>query len=184
MTARQFREDITDFADLSDFLDDENDEYLSDADIRYYDDLDSVIDEDVDNFVRYDYDGWYELYSYLGDVGRMDHGEGWYHRNGSFDYDFLTQTDFEDIKAEIYERYANNGWFEEDDEDEYEEEEEPVDPEDLIPLEEEDVSFDELFASGVEAVLKAQEERIENQKKKEAEETAKLEHMLFSAAFA
>lgn len=184
MTARQFLEDVTDFSDLADFLDEENDDYLSDADIQYYDDLDNAINEDVDTYIRYDGGGWQDLYDYLGDVGRMDHGDGWYRRNGAFDYDYLTQTDFEEFKADIYERYLDNGWFEADDEDEYEEEEEPVDPEDLIPLEEEDVSFDELFASGVEAVLKAQEERIENQKKKDAEETAKLEHMLFSAAFA
>ena len=181
MTAAQFNENVTNFSELEDFLDEEQDSYLSDNEIRWHESLDDAIDEDVSDSLSYYNYGWKDLYDSLRGVHDMDEGDGWYRKNGIFDYDYLDDDDFEDIKSEVYDRYLSHGWFDEedDDDDPCEEEEDPyVDPEDLIPLEEESVSFGELFVSSVDAMLKAREERIESQKKKEAEEAKMFEDML------
>lgn len=187
MTASEFRDNVTSMGDLEEFLNDNNDDYLDQLGIAWYDGLGEAIDDDINDYVRYSDYGWETLRDYLNDVENMDCGEGWYRKDGSFEYQYLDYEDVDNIINEVYERYVDNGWFDEEDDDEDEEDEsceEESDPEDEIPLEVECVSFAELFSSGVDAISAAREKRIAEENRKIAEENRAFEEMLERTAIA
>ncbi len=189
MTASEFNDRVTSMTELEEFLSDNNDYYLDDIGVAWYDGLDDAINDDLSDYIRYGNDGWEALRDYLDDVGDMNCGEGWYRRNGSFDYDYLDHEDVDGIISEVYERYVDNGWFEEENDDDDDDEddetgEDVTDPEDEIQLESECVSFAELFSSGVDAITAAREKRIEEENRKIAEENRAFEEMLERTAIA
>jgi len=139
MTANEFLENVNSYYDLKDFC--------SETGCDYCDNIldDDSLDEEVDYALseyRRDYN-WREIRDLLSDIPT---GYDWYRCDGSFDYVGLDDSDFDDIKDEVYEWALNNGYFDDEvDEDEEEYEEESVEEDDYEPLEEEDFSVGDLF---------------------------------------
>lgn len=142
MTRDEFLESVNDWWELKDFCSEIGCEYC-----------DSIIDDDgLDEEVEYalgeylrDYN-WREIRDMLGDIPT---GYNWYRCDGSFDYVGLDDSDFEDVKDEVYEWAFNNGYFD-DDEEEGEEYDDATEPEfcdetEEDPVEEEDFSVSDLM---------------------------------------
>lgn len=110
--------------------------------------LDEAIAEDF----RYTDYGWVDIRSWLNDI---EEGYECYKRVGSFEYEYLTDGDFEDYKSEMLRCMIDNGYIDDDEDETEEEEDEEVyyvlaDGEDIESDEpeppEEDIAVAELFS--------------------------------------
>lgn len=77
------------------------------------------LDEAISNDFRYTDYGWVDIRSWLNDI---EEGYECYKRTGSFEYEYLTDSDFEDYKDELLRSMIDDGYID-DDEDEDDEEE-------------------------------------------------------------
>lgn len=116
---------------------------------------DLVLGEDLDGAIAEDFRhadfGWVDIRSWLNDI---EEGYECYKRTGSFEYEYLTDGDFEDYRAELLRSMIDDGCID-DDEDGIEEEDEDVyyvlaDGEDIESDQpeppEEDIAVAELFS--------------------------------------
>ena len=157
MTRGEFINDIQYWSELIDFCWEINCyicEDIYDSEAR-----DDYIDEDLSYII----DGatWRSVLDTLQDYER-DSGYDYYYRDECGTFHGLDDDDFENYKNDVLDWADNREVW-----DEEEEEEDPelyVNPEDKIPVEAEDVSMDELFASGISALsMKDIEENIIDQ---------------------
>lgn len=138
MTRQEFIDGVTSLHELIDFCYEENLDYCDDvySEESYNGRIEDELEERARNDSWQDVRDW--LY-YLPD--RCDY----YIRDNYGDWSEANDDDFENTKNEILELYDDNDYWDEDEEEE--EIEEYHDPEDEIPVEDEDVSFDELFTT-------------------------------------
>ena len=167
MTRDEFYEEVASWYDLINFCSDNGcEDFVSD--IYDEDARDEYINDCLVDWARSD--TWTELYSRLEDIPTGYE----YYRNEYGDWEGLDDGDFDDIREEVAEWCDRNGIWDEEEEDEPDEEddeedavEEYVDPEDTIPTEAEDCSFDELFfarvvcVQSIQATARAEEEADE-----------------------
>lgn len=150
MTRQEFIDDVTTWYELIEFCYDENLDYCENIyDEESYDDkINSKLAE------RAGYDSWQDIYDWLNSLPNgyeyyiVDEDEEWYAAGDD---------DFDRIKGEVLEYMDDNDCW---DEDEEEEPREYIDPEDEIPVEEEGVSFAELFTACNSKVQKLKSDRI------------------------
>lgn len=167
MTRNDFIEDITSWYELIDFCNDEGcEDYVED--VYSEDSYDDYINEEVRDRVRQD--GWQDILSWLQN---LPDGYDYYIRDDYGEWRGADDDDFESIKRDVID-YMDDGEYWDDDE-----EEEPVsnetyaDPEDAIPVEDEGVSFAELFTACNSKVQKLKSKAIADAAAEErAEETA------------
>lgn len=166
MTRQEFLDNINDWDDLLGFCRDEECSICDD--IYDEDDMDNYINEHLVDMAS-DARNWY---SFRDDLSSIPTGYDYYLYNSWFDWDGLTDDDFEDYKSEVCDWMDDGGyWDEEDDEEEDEDyiidDEEPVpytppapqlDPDDLVPIDDEDISMTELFSAcskGLQSITQA-----------------------------
>ena len=148
MTRREFEDDVCSFDDLIDLCSEEGCSECSD--IYSYDDYNTAVNEELED--RVSYDGWIEIRDWLDSLPT---GYDWY-RKSEWDGSWKSLNDYDD-----FDRYKENvrDWMDEYGRWDDDEEEAPYeDPEDLVPVEQEAVSFEELMMSGsavVEAARRA-----------------------------
>lgn len=165
MTRREFIEDVTTWCELIDFCNDEGcEEYVEN--IYYEDSYDDAIDSQLADMVRDR--SWQDVLSWLQD---LPSGYDYYIQD-DYEWREADDDDFDSIKNDVLEYMDDGDWWDED-----EEEEEPVDeyeePDDTEPVEEEDVSFADLFSTCNSKVQKIKSEAEANAAaEEEAEETA------------
>lgn len=117
MTRAEFVESVTTFYDLVN-MDSEYSCGICD-DLVLGDDLADAINEDF----RYnDYD-WIDIRNWLNDI---EEGYECYKRNGSFEYEYLTEGDFEDYKEELLRYMCDEEYIDYDEEEDDEDDEEEV----------------------------------------------------------
>lgn len=145
MTRQEFIDDIRYWSDLIDFCSDNGCDYCED--IYDSDAWNDYVNDDVAEMARND--GWRDILSVLQGYDEIS-GYDYYRRNDYGEWIGLDDDDFESYKDDVCEWMDNNDYWDEEDE------EEPpvsyVNPEDVTPLEAEDVSMDDLFLSGIEAL--------------------------------
>ena len=142
MTRQDWIDDITTWYELIDFCNDEGyEDYIND--IYSEESRDDYISNDLVDMAR-NADSWVSLMETLQDIPtgydyyrQDDYGE-WF----GLDDDY----DFRDRKEEILDRLDEDEFW-----DDYDEEEEPIeeyeDPEDSVPVEDEDMDVSELFTT-------------------------------------
>ena len=145
MTRQEFIDDIYYWSELIDFCSDNGCDYCEDIyDSETWNDY---VDDDVAEMaINY---GWRDILSALQGYDEIS-GYDYYRRNDYGEWIGLDHDDFEALKDDVC------GWMDDNDYWDEEDEEEPpvsyVNPEDVTPLEAEDVSMDDLFLSGIEAL--------------------------------
>lgn len=171
MTRQEFIENVTSWWDLIDFCRDEGSSIC-----------DSIYDEEGrDDFVNDRLSDWTREYSWqevLGFLDQIPTGYDYYRYDDYYDeWEGLDNDDFYAYKDDVLEwADDHNIWDEEDEDEEGQfEYEEPLrqrniaasvaehDPEDDVPIEEEDFSIDVLFASSIVSLnnISAQQEQQE-----------------------
>lgn len=136
-------------------------------------DLDEAIAEDF----RYTDYGWVDIRSWLNDI---EDGYECYKRTGSFEYEYLTDVDFDEYKAELLRSMIDDGYIDDDEDGIEEHEDEDVyyvlsdgDDAESVELEppEEDIAVAELFSicNSNFRVLKSEDERKREADEEEAE---------------
>lgn len=144
MTRDEFYEEITDWWELKDFCDNES---LSTLDCIYDEyDFDEHIDDALDNVVRFGGEGWYDIKDMLNEVPT---GHRFYYVDPDDAWNcWGVDDDFEDWKQDVINAMDDLGlWEIEDDDDE-----EEVDPDDLIPVADEPIAFDDFMNASLVAL--------------------------------
>lgn len=143
MTRSEFLENVTDWSELIEFCRDEDCDICEDV----YDEesRDDVITERIVDWAR-NADSWQDLADRLSEITT---GYDYYSEDDYGDWNGLTDSDFEDYKTDVLDWMDNNDYWDEDEDEDEEEEyyEPPTDPEDEIPVAEEAVPLEELFAT-------------------------------------
>ena len=159
MTRNEFIENVTTWGELVGFCYDANLEECI-GDIYSEDAYNDYINETLYDYVRDN--GWTDVLEYLQDLP-----SGYdYYLNVDGDWDGLYYNDncsgFEYYKDAVLERMDNeDAWDEEDEEPEIIND---VDPFDEVPVEQEDISVDDLFATCNDAVQRIEQHEIEQQR--------------------
>ena len=114
MTRREFDE-IGSFGELQDVCRDYGCDYMDD----YMDDesMDTQICESITDALEHKV--WYEVKELLD--GIEFYGEGWYRRDGEWDWEYVSDDSLDDLKEEVREWMENHDCFEDDEDDDYEE---------------------------------------------------------------
>ena len=150
MTRREFINDVQYWSDLLDFCSDEGCDYCED--VYSSDQWNDWIDDNMYDWARNN--GWREILRILQDYDELT-GYDYYRKDEYGDWYGLDDNDFESYKNDVLEYMDDNDYWDE------EEEEKPpapyVSPEDIAPLETEDISIDDLFLSGIEALKTSQD---------------------------
>lgn len=165
MTRREFIENVTTWGELVEFCYDEGLEECIE-DIWSEDSYDECINEFLRDYVRSH--SWVDVLDYLNDLPsgydyyqRGDYDETW---TGLNYYDCCDEW----YKNNVMERMNNDDAWDEEEEEEEEAEESAIidneDPFDNIPVEQEDILVDDLFAACSDAVLQIKQREIEQQK--------------------
>lgn len=151
MTRQEFL-GIEYWSDLIDFCADEDIGFCDEIydETSYNDKIDDELEEQVH------YDGWQDIRNWLNALPR---GCEYYFRDEDNGWSEATDENFETIKDDILDFMDDNDRWEEDEE----ETEEYYDPEDETRIEDEDISFAELFSA-----CNSKVQKIENDKKAEA----------------
>lgn len=141
MTRQEFIDDITSWWELIDFCNDEGyEEFVED--IFDEEDRDSYINDNLLDMAR-NADSWEDLLSTLRDIPT---GYDYYRRDDYDEWSGADDYDFNEIKDDLLERLDEDEFWED-----YDEEEEPLeeyaDPDDLVPVEDEDMDVSELFTT-------------------------------------
>lgn len=175
MTRDEFINGINEWWELIDFCNNENCDICED--IYDEDERDDYINSNLYEIVA-EACNWYNLKETLENIPT---GDGYYFCNG-WDWDRLDDDDFRAYKNDVLEWMDDNVMWDDEDE-EYDEEfydeyapgdgeeppyEEDIDPYDLVPLEDEDISVSDLFSAcgnSLKTFTKAnKEEEKENEK--------------------
>ena len=113
MTVEQFNDEVTSMAELIDFC---NDNGV----------CEDVIENIIDDYTMADYI-WDSIRDYWGswqdlryDLGNIPEGYDFYRYDGSLEYTGLDESDFRDLKQEVFDNLVDMDWFEIDGEDECE----------------------------------------------------------------
>ena len=145
MTRQEFIDNIHYWSELIEFCSDNGCDYCED--IYDSDAWNDYVNDDVAEMARND--GWRDILGVLQEYDELS-GYDYYRRNDYGEWIGLDDDDFESYKDDVC------GWMDDNDYWDEEDEEEPpvsyVNPEDVTPLEAEDVSMDDLFLSGIEAL--------------------------------
>lgn len=161
MTRQEFIDDVTSWGELLDFCSAEDCDicsYVYDEDYR-----DECIEDRLVDWARNN--NWRELYDILDHL-RDNSGYDYYIYDDYYDtWEPATDEDFERYKDDVLGWMDGNGYWE-DDEDESEEEEyavveEPIDPEDITPVPDEECSIMDMFSAGIGCVKSVAAEEIE-----------------------
>lgn len=151
MTRQEFIDNIHYWSELIEFCSDNGCDYCED--IYSSDAWNDYVDDDVAEMAGND--GWRVILDVLQGYDELS-GYDYYRRNDYGEWIGLDDDDFESYKDDVC------GWMDDNDYWDEEDEEEPpvshVNPEDVTPLEAEDVSMDDLFLSGIEALKTKQNE--------------------------
>lgn len=178
MTRSEFVETVTTFYDLVNI----DREYGCGV----CDDL--VLGEDLDNEIDYDFRNvdysWTDIRDWLNDI---EEGYECYKRNGSFEYEYLTDGDFEDYKEELLRYMCDEGYIDDEEEDEEDDEEEvyyiAVDCDDVEADEqeppEEDIGVAELFSVCNSNFRVLKQEDIKRQSADEVDEAPEFDSLLW-----
>lgn len=145
MTRQEFIDNIHYWSELIEFCSDNGCDYCEDIyDSETWNDY---VDDDVAEMAGND--GWRVILDVLQGYDELS-GYDYYRRNDYGEWIGLDDDDFESYKDDVCGWMDNNDYWDEEDE------EEPpvsyVNPEDVTPLEAEDVSMYDLFLSGIEAL--------------------------------
>ena len=151
MTRQEFINDIQYWSELLEFCYDEEC-YICD-DVYDSDQWNNSIDENVSEMAGND--SWRDILATLQDYENIS-GYDYYRRNDYGEWYALEDDDFDSYKDDVMEWMDNNDRWDEDEEEEEDPPQYYVDPEDVTPLEAEDVSMDDLFLSGIEALKASQ----------------------------
>lgn len=145
MTRDEFYEEITDWWELKDFC---NNESLSTLDCIYDEyDFDEHIDNALDNVIRYEGEGWYDIKDRLNDVPT---GHRFYYVDPDDAWNcWGVDDDFEGWKQDVINTMDDLGLWDEAEDDDYEED---VDPDDLIPVADEPIAFDDFMNASLVAL--------------------------------
>lgn len=152
MTRQEFIDEIDDFDALTNFCLDVNCSLCDDVydEEAWNDDIDESLCETAQN------NSWRDMLDILQEYYRIS-GCGWYRRDDYGEWYCLDDDDFTAYKECILHYGDDNDIW-----DDEEEEEEPTasyaNQEDIAPLETEDISIDDLFLSGIEALQTRQGE--------------------------
>ena len=145
MTRQEFIDNIHYWSELIEFCSDNGCNYCED--IYDSDAWNDYVNDDVAEMARHD--GWRDILGVLQEYDELS-GYDYYRRNDYGEWIGLDDDDFESYKDDVCGWMDNNDYWDEEDE------EAPpvsyVNPEDVTPLEAEDVSMDDLFLSGIEAL--------------------------------
>lgn len=168
MTRQDFIENVTEWWELLDVCRDEDCDICED--IYSDEDKDNRINDDLPYLAR-EYN-WWTLRDILDDIPS---GDGYYCEDTT-DWRELDDEDFENYKADVLHWMDDGGyWEDEEDEEEYEEYEveenppvndtTPTDPDDFVPIEDEDISVTELLSAcskGLKSIKNTDSEDDEN----------------------
>ena len=145
MTRQEFIDNIHYWSELIEFCSDNGCDYCED--IYSSDAWNDYVNDDVAEMARNT--GWRDILGVLQEYDELS-GYDYYRRNDYGEWIGLDDDDFESYKDDVC------GWMDDNDYWDEEDEEEPpvsyVNPEDVTPLETEDVSMDDLFLSGIKAL--------------------------------
>ena len=145
MTRREFIDNIHYWSELLDFCSDTGCDYCDD--IYDAEQWNSCIDDDVYEMARNS--SWRTILDVLQGYDELS-GYDYYRRDDYGEWHGLDEDDLSSYKDDILNWGDDREIWDED------EEEEPpvyyVNPEDVTPLEAEDISMDDLFLSGIEAL--------------------------------
>lgn len=152
MTRQEFIDNIQYWSELLEFCSDEDCNYCED--IYDSDQWNDSINEDVYEMARTS--SWRTILDVLQGYDDLS-GYDYYRRDDYGEWHGLDEDDFSEYKYDVL------GWGDDGEIwDEDEEEEEPpvpyINPEDVTPLEAEDVSMNDLFLSGIEALKTKQDD--------------------------
>lgn len=145
MTRQEFINNIHYWSELIEFCSDNGCNYCED--IYDSDAWNDYVNDDVAEMARND--GWRDIFGVLQVYDEL-YGYDYYRRNDYGEWIGLDGDDFESYKNDVCGWMDDNDYWDEEDEEEH-----PVsyvNPEDVTPLEAEDVSMDDLFLSGIEAL--------------------------------
>ena len=158
MTAQEWRDEISDLWDLMSWCGEHGVCGNLVENIIDSDSFDQYVEDDINDR----YCGWMDLRDYLND---LPSGYDYYRYNGSFDYDGLTRSDYEEIREDVFDHLVDIGWFSDESEEESEMEDdisqyESCDPEDDTEYEMDDFDMDILngYLSDAHGILNAQPE--------------------------
>ncbi len=152
MTRQDFIDDVQYWSELIDFCYEEGC-YVCE-DVYTSDQRDDRIDEGVSEMMRHN--SWRTILDTLQTYDNQS-GYEYYLLDGYGDWIGLDDDDFTSYKDDVVDWMDNNGrWDDEDDEDE----DIPTGytPEDITPIEAEDLSLNELFNAGVDVMQSCQQE--------------------------
>lgn len=172
MTRQEFIDDVTYWSDLIDFCCNEGISFCEN--VYNEEGFDDYIGDELEERAR-NYD-WHDIRSWLNDL--PDRYE-YYIRNDNGEWYPADDDDFDSMKEDVL-NYMDGGdyW------DEYDEEEEPeehIDPEDEVPVGEEDMTFAELFTICSSQVQKLENAKIEDEIATEREEITAFVELLASS---
>ena len=156
MTRDEFINGINEWWELIDFCNNEDCDICED--IYDEDERDDYINSNLYEIAE-EAGNWCDLKETLEDIPTDD---GYYLCNGWTDWDWLDDDDFRAYKNDVLEWMDDNDMWDDEEDEEYDEEfydeyapgdgeeppyEEDIDPYDLVPLEEEDISVSDLFSA-------------------------------------
>lgn len=120
MTRREFDENVTEWYELRDVMEESDYSYRNDDYIMSDGEYDDAVAEDLREDVQSGR-AWYYVLNSLDDLPDSCRGE-YYRRDGMYDYHMLDQDDFYETKDDVRDWLEDQGWFEEEEEDEEEDE--------------------------------------------------------------
>lgn len=170
MTRQEFVDDVTTWSELIDFCSDECIDFCEN--VYYEDSYDDCINEELEDLVREE--GWRDILSWLDNLPR---GYDYYIKDEYGEWSGADDYTFDRYKADVLEYMDDNDEWEDD------EEETPYeyhDPEDDIPVEEEDISVAELFTACSSTVQKLESDKIADVAAAEQEEAIAFDELCVS----
>lgn len=171
MTRQEFIDGITDWLELIDFCRDENCEDIID-DVYDSESYNEEIDYSLQERVHHQ--SWYGIWEWLDSLP-IEHD--YYIQDRDGDWYGADDDDFDALKDEVIEYMDDEGLWD-DEEEVYEEN---IDPEDVTPVEEEDVPLTELFDTCNSEIQKIENDRISNAIAAEKSEEMAFDELCVSA---
>ncbi len=177
MNRQEFVDDVIGWIDLLDFC--------YEKDIRVCDHIYS--EESFDDYVNGELgerardENWEDVRSWLNE---LPNGYDYYIKDDYDDWFPADDGEFVSLKEEVLDYMDGNDLWDEDEYAEGEESEEHIDPEDEVPVEEEGVTFAELFTICSSQVQKLENDKIRDASAAELEEAAAFDELFASSGIA
>lgn len=172
MTRQEFIDDVTTWPELIEFCDDEECDYCDDI---YSDEsYDSYVNDELSDMCRNE--SWQDVKEWLDG---LPEGYDYYIKYNDGEWAGAGDENFDSYKDDILEYMDDGEYWDEDEEEEalYE----YHDPEDDIPVEEEDISVAELFTACSSTVQKLESDKIADAAAAEQAEAIALEELFVSS---